>query len=114
MEFGEILIFISLGIGFLVIILLLIDIYVSRKRRNERGEISLKFSEEFWKRLEGIIEEETKRMVIEIEKKILEDLINEQKRQISNFRQKLEVMAEEEKKGGFSFFSKIGREKKKF
>jgi hypothetical protein len=53
-----------------------------------------------------MIEEKTKKTVIEIEKKILEDLINEQKKQISIFRQKLEGMAEEEKEQVSSFYDR--------
>jgi G:T/U-mismatch repair DNA glycosylase len=108
MEPGEILIFISLSVGSLLVILLLVEIYISRKKVNgSEKEISLKFSNDFWKKLEGMIVEETKRTVVEIEKKILEDLINEQKRQISNFQQKLEEIAEKEKKQLLNFSQKL-------
>jgi hypothetical protein len=112
MEVEQILIF--LLFGFLVLVFLLLDFYLSKKRNKREGEISLRFSENFWKKLEAMIEEETRKTVGEIEKKIVENLIEEERKQISNFSQRLEGMAEEQKKQILDFYQKIEEKRKSF
>jgi hypothetical protein len=112
MEVEQILIF--LLFGFLGLVFLLLDFYLSKKRNKREGEISLRFSENFWKKLEAMIEEETRKTVGEIEKKIVENLIEEERKQISNFSQRLEGMAEEQKKQILDFYQKIEEKRKSF
>ena len=90
MEVEKILILIWAGFGGVIIILLLLNFYPFKKReKNKREEFSFKFSEEFWKNFEELVLKEARRMVLIISKKILEEFIEEQKKQLSFFYQRI-------------------------
>ncbi len=83
---------ISLGIlAVIVIILFGLDIYyLARRPKEEKGFLSLKFSEKFLPELEKLINQEIKRAISEINQKITDEAIEYYKKQLANFSQEAE------------------------
>lgn len=93
----QIFLIILLGFGILAImavILFGLDIYYlakrSKKEKEEKDVISLKFSEGFLLELEKMINQETKKAISEISQKIADEVIESYKEQIAVFSQEAE------------------------
>lgn len=93
----QIFLIISLGFGILAILAIIffgLDIYYlakrSKKEKEEKDVISLKFSEGFLLELEKMINQETKKTISEISQKIADEVIESYKKQIAVFSQEAE------------------------
>jgi len=83
---------ISLGVfAAIVIILFGLDIYyLAKKPKEEKGILSLKFSEKFLPELEKLISQEIKRAIPEINQKVTNEAIEYYKKQMAIFSQEAE------------------------
>ncbi len=74
---------ILISISSLLIILFFINIYyLTKKPKGEKGTLSLKFSEDFQRELERLIEGEIKRTVLETNQRIIDGIIDYYKGQL--------------------------------
>jgi len=88
---NQIFFIILIGFGVLAIILFGLDIYyLARKPKEEKGVLSLKFSEKFLPELEKIINQEMKRAISEINQKVTNEAMESYKKQMATFSQEAE------------------------
>ena len=88
---NQIFFIILIGFGALVIILFGFDIYyLARRPKEEKGVLSLKFSEKFLPELEKLISQEIKRAISEVNQKVTNEAIESYKKQVSTFSQEAE------------------------
>jgi len=88
---NQIFFIILIGFGVLAIILFGLDIYyLAKKPKEEKGVLSLKFSEKFLPELEKIINQEMKRAISEINQKVTNEAMESYKKQIATFSQEAE------------------------
>jgi F0F1-type ATP synthase membrane subunit b/b' len=88
---NQIFFIILIGFGVLAIILFGLDIYyLARKPKEEKGVLSLKFSEKFLPELEKIINQEMKRAISEINQKVTNETMESYKKQMATFSQEAE------------------------
>ena len=83
---------ISLGVfAAIVIILFGLDIYyLAKKPKEEKGILSLKFSEKFMSELEKLISQDIKIAILEINQKVINEAIEYYKKQMAIFSQEAE------------------------
>jgi len=88
------LIFILVGFGIFFGILFILDIYFlakpSRKKEENKNVLSLKFSQNFFSELERMIAQEIKKSALELNQKMIEELLTIYKKEISKFSQSAE------------------------
>jgi membrane-associated HD superfamily phosphohydrolase len=89
----------------LLILLLLLKFSLTQKGKEK--ELTFKISESFKNALEDMVRKETKKTLFEIQKKILEEFLQQEREQITAIYQKASEIIEQQKKQISDFYQKI-------